>query len=143
MDPDGAWGKMRYRLSGALFEYVFNGRKLIPEEEYTLIYYPDPWPGSGLICLGTGTANRGGNVHIATAADIGTDLPIATDLNNPKNLGHETCVLGSTCIDGAKIWLVLSSDVDCVGRSMVGWDPEEYLFEDVGIFFDYTGSVVP
>ena len=143
IDEGGAWGKMKYRLSGSLFEYVFNAHKLVPGEQYTLIYYPDPWPGTGLICLGSGTANRGGNVHIATSADIDTSLPIAADLNNPDNPGHETCVLESTCIEGAKIWLVLSSDVDCTGRTMVGWDAEEYLFEDVGISFDYTGSVVP
>ena len=143
IDKDGAWGKMKYQLSGPLFEYVFNGHKLAPGEQYTLIYYADPWPGTGLICLGTGTANQGGNVHIAASANIETDLPILADLNNPKNPGNDTCVLQSTCIEGAKIWLVLSSDVDCTGRTMIGWDPEEYLFEDVGIFFDYTPSVVP
>jgi len=137
IDEDGAWGKMTYRLSGSLFEYVFNGHKLAPEEQYTLIYYADPWPGTGLICLGSGTANGGGNVHIATSVDIDTDLPIPADLNNPENPGHETCVLESTCIEGAKIWLVLSSDVDCSGRTMVGWDADDYLFEDEGIFFDY------
>ena len=75
--------------------------------------------------------------HIKTSADIDTDLPISADLNNPENPDHETCVSGSTCIEGAKIWLVLSSDVDCNSRAMVGWDAEEYLFEDVGISFDY------
>jgi hypothetical protein len=143
INEDGAWGKMKYRLSGSLFEFVFNGHKLTPKEQYTLVYYPDPWPGTGLICLGSGTANRGGNVHIATSTDIDTSLPIPADLNNPENPGHGACVLGSTCIEGAKIWLVLSSDVDCNNRSMVGWNAEEYLFEDIGIFFNYTGSVNP
>ncbi len=137
IDKEGAWGKMMYRLSGPVFQYVFNGHKLAPQEQYTLIYYADPWPGNGLICLGSGTANRGGNVNIAASASIGTDLPIPADLNNPENPGHGNCVLNSTCIDGAKIWLVLSSDVDCGGRTMVGWDASEYLFEDIGIFFDY------
>ncbi len=135
---DGAWGKMRYQLSGSLFQFVFNGHKLEPGTAYTLIYYPDPWPGTGLICLGSGTGDEYGNVHIMTSADIDTDLPTPADLNNPKNPGHETCVMDSTCIEGAKIWLVLSSDVDCNGRSMTGWNAAEYLFEDIGIFFDYT-----
>ncbi len=135
---DGAWGKMKYQLAGPLFQYVFNGHKLEPGDVYTLIYYPDPWPGTNLICLGSGIADEYGNVHIKASVDIDTDLPIPADLNNPENPGHENCVLNSTCIEGAKIWLVLSSDVDCSGRSMIGWNAADYLFEDVGIFFDYT-----
>ena len=131
----GAWGKMKYRMSGPSFNLVFNGKKLIPGEEYTLIYYPDPWPGNGLICLGTGVANGGGNVHIKEAAFIDTDLPAEGDLNDPDTPGHDLC---TTCIDGAKIWLVRSSDVDCTGQVMTGWNPGEYLFEDIGIFFYYT-----
>ncbi len=142
IDEDGAWAKMAFRQSGPLFRYVFNGHKLVPSANYTLIYYPDPWPGTGLICLGSGTANGGGNIHLNTAADIDTSLPIPEDLNNPANPGHENCVLNSTCIEGAKIWLVLSSDVDCNGRTMVGWDADSYLFEEAGIFFAYTGGVV-
>lgn len=108
---DGAWGKMKHNLSGPTFDFVFNGHELEPDTEYTLIYYPDPWPGTGLICLGSGTANDGGNVHIQGSVDTG-NLPGDDDEN-----------------DGAKIWLVLSSDVDCDQGEMVGWNPTEYLFE--------------
>lgn len=132
---DGAWGKMKYRMSGPYFEFVFNGKKLVRGENYTLIYYPDPWPGSGLICLGTDTARGRGNVHIEGQVFIGEGLPLPEDLNNPENPGHEAC---STCIDGAKIWLVLSDDVDCEGQLMIGWNPSEYLFEDMGIFYTYV-----
>src|SRR6056297_1346023 len=52
--PDGAWGKMKYNRSGAEFDFVFNAHGLVAGESYTLIYYPDPWPGEGLICLGSG-----------------------------------------------------------------------------------------
>jgi hypothetical protein len=147
--PKGAWGKMKYRMSGPSFNFVFNGKKLIPGEEYTLIYYPDPWPGNGLICLGTGVANGGGNVHIKGAVFNVPDLPILEiDLNHPGNPGHQDCIDNSTCIDGAKIWLVLSSDVECgtvdsVPSQMIGWNPAEYLFEDIGITFDYQEPVDP
>ena len=120
-EPDGAWGKMKYNLSGPKFDFVFNGHGLVPGWDYTLIYYPDPWPGDELICLGSGTANDDGDVHIMGSEDTG-DLPTAAD---EKPLG------------GAKIWLVLSSDVDC-GVKMIGWDPSEYLFEDDVITFDDT-----
>ena len=109
---DGAWGKMKYNLSGEEFKFVFNGHGLEAGIDYTLIYYPDPWPGDGLICLGSGTVNDEGNIHIADSVDIGGDLPISGDTNA-----------------GAKIWLVLTSDVDCDGQLMIGWSPDDYLFE--------------
>jgi len=109
--PDGAWGKMKYNLSGSTFDFVFNGHDLEIGLEYTLIYYPDPWPGTGLICLGSGTVNEEGDIHIAESVEIEC-LPIEGDEN-----------------DGAKIWLVLTSDVDCYGQFMTGWSPDDYLFE--------------
>ena len=117
---DGAWGKMKYNLSGPEFDFVFNGHELESGLEYTLIYYPDPWPGNGLICLGSDTADEEGNVHIKNSVDTG-DLPIAGDEN-----------------DGAKIWLVLSDDVDCENQYMVDWHGEEYLFEYDLITFNDT-----
>ena len=43
----GAWGKMKYNLAGPTFDFVFNGHDLEPGNSYTLLYYPDPWPGEG------------------------------------------------------------------------------------------------
>lgn len=120
---DGAWGKMKYNLAGSTFDFVFNGHGLELGNEYTLIYYPDPWPGNNLICFGQGTANEDGDVHIAGSVELDTDLPIEGDDNYP---------------DGAKIWLVLSSDVDCENQHMIGWHPTEYLFEHNLITFDDT-----
>ena len=119
---DGAWGKMKYNLAGSEFDFVFNGHGLENGSEYTLIYYPDPWPGNNLTCLGSGTACDEGDVHIKGSVDTG-DLPIESDEN-----------------DGAKIWLVLSRDVDCDAQKMVGWDPTEYLFEYDLITFDDTDA---
>ena len=123
---DGAWGKMKYNLSGEEFEFVFNGHDLEVGEEYTLIYYPDPWPGNGLICLGSDIADDEGNVHIADSKDTGGDLPFETD----KNADASTTTYGDGST-GAKIWLVLSSDVNCGNgdSQMTGWTPTEYLFE--------------
>jgi len=101
-DPDweivegGAWGKMTYDLSGKEFNFVFNGHSLKPEVDYTLIYYPDPWPGKGLICLGSGFSDEYGDIHIQNSKITG-DLPADTDNNYSEY--------------GAKIWLVLSDDV--------------------------------
>ena len=113
---------MKYNLSGPTFDFVFNGHGLPIGQNYTLIYYPDPWPGEGLICLGYGTVTGddvddggGGNIHIRGSYDTGT-LPIEGDENV-----------------GAKIWLVPSADVFCGDESneskMTGWDPTAILFE--------------
>jgi hypothetical protein len=116
----GAWGKMKYNHEGTALSFVFNGHGLEPDMEYTLIYYPDPWPGTGLICLGDGMADIDGNVHIQNTVYT-DDLPTMDDENYP---------------DGAKIWLVLAADVDCMMEEMIGWNPVEYLFEYDLITFD-------
>jgi hypothetical protein len=120
----GARGKMKYNLTGYEFDFVFNGHGLEPGYDYTLIYYPDPWPGNGLICLGEGTGDYDGNVHIKNVINTGS-MPSAADENYPG---------------GAKIWLVLSNDIDCAAQSMIGWNPIEYLFEyDLMTFEDIDG----
>jgi hypothetical protein len=108
---NGSWGKLKYRTSGVEFEYIFKGYQLTPKQNYTLIYYPDPWPGNGLICLGSGTVNEEGKLYFSESVDTGS-LPSENDEN-----------------DGAKIWLVLSSDLDCENSKMIAWNPTEYLFE--------------
>ena len=109
-----AWGKMKYNLSGSTFDFVFNGHDLPIGENFTLIYYPDPWPGKGLICLGSGTVNEGGNIHIKESVVDTGDLPISADDNY---------------VYGAKIWLVLTADVSCQTQEMTGWTCDAYLFE--------------
>ncbi len=111
--PEGSWGKLKYNVTGPSFRFVFNGHHLMPGSSYILIYFPDPFPGTGLVCLGTGTANGGGNVHIAGSVQSG-DMPATFDANYPT---------------GARILLVLSSDVDCAAQMMIAWNPTEYLFE--------------
>ena len=126
----GAWGKMKYSLSGETFDFVFNGHGLPVGVDYTLIYYPDDWDFAQLgnvICLGSGTTNGGGNIHIKGSAETGTDLPMDGDIGD-CNYGY----------DGAKIWLVLSQDVDCDTATMSGWNATAYLFEGDVIFFNYT-----
>jgi hypothetical protein len=100
---DGTWGKMSFKLADSNINFVFNGHGLEKNTEYTLISYNDPWPGSP-VCLASGTSNRGGNINLKGSADLGKSSDI-------------------------KIWLVLSSDVDCDTPAMTGWNPTEYLFE--------------
>ena len=79
--------------------FVFNGHGLVAGTDYTLINYDEAW-SSGQVCLAAGTSNNGGNINLA----------------------------GDTVGTG-KIWLVLSSDVNCDAGAMIAWNPSEYLFE--------------
>ena len=125
-----SWGKMKYNLSGDELKFVFNGHELEGEvgQSYSLIYYPDPWPGDagdGLIILGEGTLNDEGNVHIMGSMDTG-DLPYPEDAN-----------------EGAKIWLVLSDDLPSDAEANPMWDawnPGSYLFEYDLINFNDSGN---
>jgi len=156
--PDkGRWGKLNYSLWGDTFKFSFSGRGLPPEANYTLIYYPDKWPGNGLICLGSGQTTpagekgkekgrgkgkghvqcgpEGGNINIHGNVDIGTSLPIKTDKNfNPIDPSGAV---------GAKIWLVQSEDVQCTkdASMMLNWNPAAYLFEYNLIVFEYRPAV--
>ena len=104
VDPEGAWGKVTLNVKKGKIDFIFNGHGLISGESYTLIYYPDPWPGLGLVCFGTGMVDGDGNLHLQGSVDY-----------------FEA--------EGAKIWLVLTDDVDCNVQKMIGWHPEDYLFE--------------
>ncbi|MFC2063338.1 hypothetical protein ACFLS8_05295 [Chloroflexota bacterium] len=135
---DGAWAKMKYNLSGDELKFVFNGHDLVQGESYSLIYYPDPWPGEGLIILGEGTVNEEGNVHIMGSVDTG-NLPIATDKNNILN--PEPYEWINEDYNGAKIWLVLSGDLPVEeDTTWIGWQPESYLFEYDLINFSDSGD---
>ena len=119
------YGRMDYNLWGPRFTFIFVGKRLEPRNNYTLIYYPDDWPGDGLICLGSGRSTKSGNILIKGNKDIGTSLPAPFDANfNPNPPSGAV---------GAKIWLVLADDVDCGGNGttskMKAWNPTSYLLE--------------
>ncbi len=128
---DGPWpiypgnrrmGKLKYTLWGTSFKFLFEGKNLEPNKDYTLIYYPDPWPGKNLVCLGSGKTNSKGKIKIRDSKDeaITTSLPASGDANYKL---------------GAKIWLVLSEDITC-GTEMINWRPASYLFEYNLIVFE-------
>lgn len=118
---DGAWGKLKYNPEGSTFDFVFNGHGLEADTEYSLIYYADPWPGDNGALIASGTSNESSDIHLMGSRELNMDLPDPSDANYP---------------DGAKIWLVLSSDYDAVGHKMTDWNPDEYLFEHALITYD-------
>lgn len=131
----GAWGKMKYNLSGPEFKFVFNGHGLESSIEYSLIYYADQsdrfvnWGGNtpGAL-IGVGTSTGGGQVHIMGSPDLNMDLPHPNDWNYP---------------DGAKIWLVPSDCYDAVAKKVTTWSPGRFLFEGEEITYDDTDVPSP
>ncbi|OGM03225.1 hypothetical protein A3K72_01785 [Candidatus Woesearchaeota archaeon RBG_13_36_6] len=91
--------------------YLLKGYSLAPNTKYTLIYYGDAthndvWPYA--TCLGSGTSDFFGRVLFGGMPGFGKYF------NDGVN---------------QKIWLILSSDVDCAAGKMTKWNPTEYLFE--------------
>jgi hypothetical protein len=136
-----ASGKLEYNSSGKIFKFEFEGHGLTKDKSYTLIYFPkwkSPWgAGVSLIYLGSDISDKG-NVHISGSLDTG-DLPLLYDDDciNPDPITAR-CGEGS----GARIWLVLSSDICFRSASlppgMIGWNPALYLFGDKLITFTDT-----
>lgn len=126
--PGGAWGKMNYTGEGPAFDFVFSSGHLRPGVSYTLIYFPDPLPGEGLICLATATGDMEGKVQMKGSVPI-AHLPAKYDANYRV---------------GAKIRLVLSNDIDWGRESSIPrkrmrrWQPTQYLLEAKLINFSIT-----
>jgi hypothetical protein len=134
---DGGVGELTYQESGVKFDFKVTGTGLVEDASYSLVYYPDPWPGTGLVCIGTATTTSEGAINFEGSTDIGYNLPIDSDLNAATTT--TTLADGTT---GAKVWLVTTSDVDCGGQKMTGWNPSDYLFEDKLITYTKTEPVV-
>ena len=113
---DPAWAKMNINTKKGKF--VCNAHGLTPDEEYALICYQDPWPGTDSLLLGSGTADQEGNVHIKGQIDYDT-LP-----SQEYTIGEGE---EQYTVEGSKIWLVLATDFD--ENQMADWNPTEYLFE--------------
>lgn len=120
----GAFGVLKYPSSGSTFDYEFDGHRLQPNTNYSLIYYADPWPGNypGAL-IATGASNSKGDLQLSGSVDLGMDLPDPADANSPT---------------GAKIWLLPSSNYDSSTHAVTAWNPSSYLFEYNLVLYDDT-----
>jgi hypothetical protein len=95
----GPSGTFTYMSEGPELEWKFRGEGFVPPirgwaygyHHYVLIYYPDPWPGRDLVCLGDGKASGSGRLTLQGSHDF-----------------------GGTITDG-KVWIVRKNWVDCTG----------------------------
>jgi len=131
---DGINGKLTYNLTGPTFDYTFSATGL-QNIEYSLIYYADPWPGDGVthdtgVLIAKFTAAGGIIPSTSGSINLGMDLPQwPSDQNHPE---------------GAKLWLVPSSDYSTVTPGVKGhmtaWNPVNYLFETGLITYEDTNN---
>jgi len=122
------FGKMIYNRSGEYFEYIFNAHNLIPNTKYNLIYYPQK--PIGLICIGEGISNDGGQLNISDDYIHITSIPFNTDING--NINTTTYEDGTT---GGKIWLIPSEQVNCNTLRFNTDTLTNVLYEDTLIYF--------
>jgi len=121
-NKDALWSPISDGISGTVnYTYVPATKLLsgtfsatgLPDGNYDLIYYSDPWPGTGGLVLGTGTS---ASAVLPLTAFTGTPVPSGTDWNLPV---------------GVKVWLV-PTGAFVPGTPATwpsGWNPTQYLFE--------------
>jgi len=112
---DAMSGTLDYNTVGSTFDYTCSAAGLQAGQDYSLIYYPEPqtaWPWAVTI-IDSGVAT-GGSLSLSGSYDFGLDL------------------------NGAKIWLVLSSHVP--GGMFTSWDSTKYLLDTQLIWHNDTDT---
>lgn len=125
-EPNNIKATLTYNMTSQTFDYSLTGKAPLKNTDYCLIYYADPWPGNNGALIGCGkTAETNRTISFSGSFEF-EDLPISSDQNSPE---------------GAKIWLVTADDyseITTPGQQghMIGWDPDDYLFETGLITYD-------
>lgn len=144
---DTTSGTLHYNPSGATFDFAFEATGLQPETNYDLIYYTDPWAGDFGAFLATFTTDQSGNIPLTPQSlALNENLPNEPDTNMVENYcekmcGDHTCNSTVTQCQGAKIWLVLSSDYDRDNTKLIAWNWGSYLFELDLITYQYKPAI--
>jgi len=112
---DNMYGKLVFKSPYPTFDFALEAQGLKANINYSLIYYADPWAGDhpGAL-IWSGNTDGVGKINTSGNVELGMDLPAPGDANNPN---------------GAKIWLVESSDYDLTAKKMIAWNETNYLFE--------------
>jgi hypothetical protein len=123
------WTKVKGGASGDFWvgpfeqKFTFSAKGLVPNTEYTLLSYAEPYPGTGSKVIGTTTSNNKGVVKIkGPFSNAGS---VVYNVYAPNAEGDYKNTVG------AKIWLVKTADLSITGgtASFIAWNPTTYLFE--------------
>lgn len=113
---DTTMGILKYDYMASTFNYDFLGVGLNQSTEYCLIYYADGWPGNNPgYFFQSGYPDSTGKLILTGQSNININLPNSPDTNYPT---------------GAKIWLVNCANYDKNSRSVTGWSPNSWLFDN-------------
>jgi hypothetical protein len=116
-NKDSTWTIINDRTSAEVYWNRFNAyisaRGLERKTAYRLIYYVDPWPGTGLKCSKVLYSGCCGYINEYLGWNV---AKVLTVLANDGQFDD-------------KIWLVPASDVDCAEGQMTAWNPDRILFE--------------
>lgn len=131
----GAWARMTYFWIGSSFDFVLNAHQLEPGSEWTLIATLESDAGAEAVCLGDGTSNPGGQLHILASIDPESHLP--PDFDPFAEEGAEQS-------DDVTLRLVPSDSVDCeTGLPAVRLPADAIVLEsESGIRFVDTDEIV-
>lgn len=108
--------RMMYDWYASTFDYVLNAHQLDAGSQWTLTFQPETT--GTVLCLGNGTANGGGELHLANSIELNSNLP--------PNL--DPAADPSTQPPDAKLALVPTADVDCTAGTMKTAEPNKYLW---------------
>jgi len=139
-------GTLTYETSGPTFKGKFEATGLTNGASYSLIYYADQqtrftnWGGDNPGAVIATFISTGGNDSISINTELGMDLPAASDWN--ASLPANYCLTPDfyNVCQGAKIWLVPTSDYDSTGKKLTAWNPTTYLFETDLIIYSDTNN---
>lgn len=142
---DAMKATLTYDLVSPEFNYELVAEGLQANTSYVLIYYADKlnrfveWGGDNPGALiATVTTNGSGNLEVSDSINLKMNLPQAVDWNAGPDAIDEYCG-GSDdfgLCQGAKIWLIPSSDYDNATKKLTAWNPSTYLFETDLITYD-------
>lgn len=151
--PGGGSASFVYTVNRGQLGFTFTGTNLagmsLNGVNMSLIYYPDPYPGTDLLCLAQGTVS-GGTLSLSGDVNLGRNLPYPVGGSPGDTNGNL----------GAKIWLVRTQDIRNLNSTagsgsscthVVGstnatrfrinsWNNLFYLFEDNLIEVNFTDA---
>lgn len=111
-------GRMMYFWKGGTFDFVLNAHGLPAVQKWALTFQPEADSADKVICLGQGTVNAGGQLHLAGSVELDSNLPPGFDPAAEPDPEAKDALLA----------LVPLEDVDCTAGAMLVVHSENYRY---------------
>ena len=145
--PIGEPSLLAYAPMGNEFYFELDAVGLDTETPYSLIYYADEVYDETDVPLPDGKNigdDKWGGTNEPAGTAIGDSFEVASEtITGHYNLGMDVpCMPDENFDEGAKVWVILTSDLSGGSLPMDGWNTDDYLFEYSEILdLDYTDLV--